>query len=166
MNDRQLPFIANDENSAAYWMLDILWVIKAQAAQTGNNFSVIEQLMPFNSGPPPHLHEDMDEMFYIIDGEMTIWVEGKIQKLTAGSFAMVPRGTVHYFKVTSQTPCKALNMYTPGGFEKGIIRNAQATKILTLPPAGLPYTGSTNKNDMHVAVDIAPVDLVALSVNL
>ncbi|WP_052483679.1 cupin domain-containing protein [Flavobacterium sp. MEB061] len=166
MNNPQLPFITNDENPAAYWMLDILWVIKAHASQTDNNLSVIEQTMPFNSGPPPHYHSDMDEMFYIIDGEMTIWIEGKIHKLTAGSFAMVPRETVHYFKITSQIPCKALNMYTPGGFEKGIIRNAQETKILTLPPKGLPYKGSTDKNDMHVAVDIAPVDLIALSQNL
>lgn len=166
MNDSRFPFISNDENSAAYWMFDILWVIKAHAAKTDNKFSLIEQTMPFNSGPPPHYHKDMDEMFYIMDGEMTIWIEGKIHKLSAGTFAMIPKGTVHYFKITSQVPCKALNMYTPGGFEKGIIRNAQETKDLTLPPAGLPYHGSMDKDDMHVAVDIVPVDLIALSENL
>lgn len=26
MDNAQLPFITNDENPAAYWMLDILWV--------------------------------------------------------------------------------------------------------------------------------------------
>ena len=166
MNNSRISFINNNENSPAYWMFDILWVIKAQSFQTDNNFSLIEQTMPFNSGPPPHYHNDMDEMFYIMEGEMTIWIEGEIYKLSAGTFAMIPKGTVHYFKITSQIPCRALNMYTPGGFEKGIIRNGQETKNLSLPPAELPYHGSTDKNDMHVGVDIVPIDLIAQSESL
>ena len=147
-------------DSSAYWMFDILWVIKAQAEQTDNKFSMIEQTMPYNSGPPPHYHEDMDEMFYILDGELTLWLDGQIIKLTRGSFARILKGTTHYFKITSKEPCKALNMYTPGGFEKGIIRNATKAKTLTLPPAGLEYQGNKDKDDMHISVDIEPVNLL------
>ena len=51
-------------------------------------------------------------------------------------------------------------MYTPGGFEKGIIRNATKAKTLTLPPAGLEYQGNKDKDDMHISVDIEPVNLL------
>ena len=146
--------------SSAYWMLDILWVIKAQAADTDNTFSMIEQTMPYGSGPPPHNHPDMDEMFYILEGELTLWLDGQILKLEKGSFARVPKGITHYFKINSEQPCKALNMYTPGGFEKGIIRNAKKAEALTLPPKGLAYHGSMDKNDLHTAVDIEPVNLL------
>jgi len=157
------PFIQNDENSAAYWMFDILWVIKAHAAQTNGAFSLIEQEMPFNSGPPPHCHKEMDEIFYILEGEMILWAGGEIHKLTAGTLAMIPRETPHYFKISSTKPCRALNMYTPGGFETGIVRNAQKAGGLYLPPDGLPYLGSTDKNDMHTALDIIPLDLIQLA---
>ena len=38
----------------------------------------------------------------------------------AGNFVWIPRGTVHLFTVTSQL-CRALNGYTPAGFEQVII---------------------------------------------
>ncbi len=157
-NDK--AFITDTSSAPAYWMFDILWIIKAHSDQTNTNFSLIEQKMPFDSGPPPHYHPDMDEMFYVLEGEMTIWIDGEISKLAVGSFARIPKGTPHYFKVTSHEPCRALNMYTPGGFEKGIIRNAQVATDLTLPPKGLVYQGSKDANDMHKAVHIEPVDLL------
>jgi mannose-6-phosphate isomerase-like protein (cupin superfamily) len=146
--------------SSAYWMFDILWVIKAQAADTNNAFSMIEQTMPYGSGPPPHYHQDMDEMFYILEGELTLWLDGKILKLEKGAFARIPKGTPHYFKISSKQPCKALNMYTPGGFEEGIVRNATRATALTLPPENLVYEGSMDKDDMHVSVDIQPINLL------
>lgn len=151
--------LIDQSDPSAYWMFDILWVIKAHAEQTDNKFSMIEQTMPYGSGPPPHLHPDMDEMFYILEGELTMWLDGKIEKLVKGSFARIPKGTAHYFKITSKQPCKALNMYTPGGFEKGIMRNATKAKTLTLPPKDLIYEGSKDKDDMHTSVDIQMIDL-------
>ena len=73
--------------ASAYWMLDILWVVKAYATDTNNTFSMIEQTMPYGSGPPPHYHQDMDEMFYILEGELTIWLDGKIPKIGKSAYA-------------------------------------------------------------------------------
>jgi len=150
-------FVANDSNAPAYWMFDILWVIKASGKQTGNAFSMIEQTMPYGSGPPPHFHADMEEMFYVIEGEITIWIEGKISRFTPGTFGFIPRKAVHYFKITSKENCRALNMYTPSGFEEGIVRNAEKAEQLTLPPKGLKFNG---KDDMHVALQMDVVDLL------
>lgn len=100
------------------------------------------------------------KMFYILEGELTIWLDGKIPKIGKGAYARVPKGMTHYFKITSTDPCKALNMYTPGGFEEGVIRNATKAEALTLPSKGLAYYGSTDKNDMHTAVDIQAVNLL------
>jgi uncharacterized cupin superfamily protein len=30
----------------------------------------MEQLMPAKAGPPPHVHDQGEEVFYILDGEM------------------------------------------------------------------------------------------------
>lgn len=152
-------FTTNDNNAPAYWMFDILWMIKASGAQTGNAFSMIEQTMPYGSGPPPHFHPDMEEMFYVIEGEITIWIDGRVSRLSPGTFGFIPRKAVHYFKVTSNENCRALNMYTPSGFEEGIVRNAERAETLSIPPKGLKFNG---KDDMHISVNIEMIDLLKL----
>ena len=62
----------DDNNSRAYWNVDILWVVKATGLQTNGVLSMIAQTMPYYSGPPPHLHTGMEEMFYFLEGEMTV----------------------------------------------------------------------------------------------
>ena len=51
----------------------------------------------------------------------------------AGDSLWIPRGTVHRFKVTSPV-CRALNGYTPAGFEQVIIGLAKPTVRRELPP--------------------------------
>ena len=50
-----------------------------------------------------------------------------------GNFVWIPRGTVHLFTVTSQL-CRALNGYTPAGFEQVIIGLADPAERRELPP--------------------------------
>jgi len=42
-----------------------------------------------------HVHEQSDEMFYIIEGKMMIEFEDKIIDLEEGDFLIVPKGVVH-----------------------------------------------------------------------
>jgi hypothetical protein len=50
-----------------------------------------------------------------------------------GDFLWIPCGTVHLFTVTSQL-CRALNGYTPAGFEQVIIGLADPAERQELPP--------------------------------
>jgi hypothetical protein len=45
----------------------------------------------------------------------------------------IPRGTAHRFTVTTPT-CRALNGYTPAGFEQVVIGLAELTEKRELPP--------------------------------
>ena len=42
-----------------------------------------------------HKHDDEDEMFYIVRGELQIEYEGETVQLSAGDFHVVPRGVMH-----------------------------------------------------------------------
>lgn len=53
------------------------------------------EIGPFASGPPKHVHGNFDEYFEIANGELTIWVDGKIVKLHPGEKLHVPKGTPH-----------------------------------------------------------------------
>ena len=131
------PFELNYEQGRPYWMVDILWVVLAEEATTNGNFSLMWQLCRKGSGPGPHYH-DQDEGFFVNEGEITYLANGQQFTATArqGSFVWIPRGTVHAFRVDSET-AKLLNFYTPAGFEQTIIQGAMPAEAFTLPPDGL-----------------------------
>ena len=48
-----------------------------------------------------HVHHNEDEWFYVIEGELTLWVGGETIVAPAGSFVYGPRDVPHTFLVTS-----------------------------------------------------------------
>ncbi len=95
--------------------------VKADHAQTGGAFSLLEAEEPPGFGPPLHIHRDAAEAFYVIAGEYLIFLEGEEAVCPAGSFIFIPAGVVHGFRVGNMVSRK-LNLYTPsamvGYFDK------------------------------------------------
>jgi quercetin dioxygenase-like cupin family protein len=129
---RVVPYAATIENAPAFWQVGILWVILATAEQTGGQYSLMWELCPKGSGPPPHYH-DQDEQFYLIEGEITFRAGDQELKVGPGSFVLIPRGTVHNFRVDSDT-ATILNSYTPGGFERSVMEFGEPAPARTMPP--------------------------------
>lgn len=138
--NKVVPYIMNRDVAPAYWEVDILWLLLADGAQTGGAFSLLEQLCPKGSGPPPHTHTQM-ENFYIMDGEITFLVDGKEFVGRKGSFVNVPPGTVHSFRVDTETAL-ILNMYVPAGFEIMISELGEVAPERVLPPKGRAFNHS------------------------
>lgn len=145
------PFGASRDTAPSYWSQGILWSVLATGEQTGGAYSVIEQLCPRGSGAPPHTHEQ-DEGFYIIEGEATFLIGDRHVSAGSGSFVWVPRGTVHAFRVDSET-CRLLNVYTPAGFERAIMLTGHPAEIRTLPPAGEATTSGADESRVRALFD-------------
>lgn len=133
-------FIHHVDDAPAYWMQGILWTMLADAEDTGGRWSMMEQLLPKGSGPPPHKHLWSDETFYILDGSVSFWLDGEIRTATRGAFVMIARNTRHAFRVDSDT-ARFLNGYTPASMEAMVAELAKRTEQRTLPPAGALPTG-------------------------
>jgi mannose-6-phosphate isomerase-like protein (cupin superfamily) len=92
--------------------------IKATGAETNDSFYlgevVIEAGFP---GPPPHRHRRLHDMFYVLDGTLTMRLGDETLELERGSFVCVPPGVVHTFSNPRDTPVKLLNFNTPAGWE-------------------------------------------------
>src|SRR5919202_1846800 len=92
--------------------------IKATAEDTGGSFYLGESVIPPGfPGPPPHVHERMHDMFYVLEGTLTMRVGEETLELAAGGFACAPPGVVHTFSNRSAAPVRFLNLATPAGFE-------------------------------------------------
>lgn len=79
---------------------------------------IVEQVAPPGFGTPLHNHHAEDEWFYVLDGELTIWVGGETFVATPGAFAFGPRGVPHTFLVTGDGPARFLLVAQPAGFEE------------------------------------------------
>lgn len=137
------PYTINRDQAPAYWEVDILWLLLADGKQTGGAFSLLEQLCPKDSGPPPHTHTQI-ENFYIMDGEITFLIDGQMVVGKKGSFVTVPAGTVHSFRVDSETAV-ILNSYIPAGFELMITELGGAAPERKLPPKCRPFRHSAEE---------------------
>ena len=85
---------------------------------TGEDLYLAEGTLPASTpGPPPHTHEHKTDMFYVLEGTLTVLVGQESHDLAAGSFVAAPPGTVHTFRNDSDAPVRFLNMSTPGGWE-------------------------------------------------
>jgi quercetin dioxygenase-like cupin family protein len=87
--------------------------LRIGSAQTGGAFEVVE--LGGTGSPPPHIHHDHDECFYVIEGLFTFSVNGEEVKAPADSVVFVPRGTPHAF-IHSQG-ARALGFVIPANLE-------------------------------------------------
>lgn len=140
-------FIHHVDDAPAYWMQGILWTMLADGEETGGRWSMMEQLLPKGSGPPPHKHVWSDESFYILDGEITFLLEGEVKTAGKGAFVMVARNTRHAFRVDSDT-ARFLNGYTPASMEAMVAELGKRTDQRTLPPPGPVAKGGSMPDGM------------------
>ena len=92
--------------------------IKATGESTDGSFYLGEGLIqPGFPGPPLHVHERLHDMFYVLEGTLTMRLGDDTLELGAGSFACVPPGVVHTFSNPGDAPVRFLNFNTPAGWE-------------------------------------------------
>ena len=121
----------------AIWFLGTLAVVKTSTETTAGRVAVLESLAPPGFGSPLHVHHREDEWFYVLKGELTLWVGGRTISAPAGSFAYGPRGVPHTFTITSPGPARFLLVAEPAGFEDFVRSLGEPAQTVDLPPASV-----------------------------
>ena len=94
-------------------------VIKATGDDTGGSLFLAEStIAPGFEGPPPHHHEAMHDMFYVLEGTLTMRLGDETRLAGPGTFVCVPPGVVHTFSNPGAKPARFLNLTTPAGWER------------------------------------------------
>ncbi len=134
--ERGLSDLVTSATSAqGYWQMGILWTPLVATDQTHGQYSLMEQLMPVSAGPPPHVHDHGDEVFYVLDGEMAMQLGDQVVIGSKGQLVRIPAGTTHAFVVTSET-ARVLNFYVPAGLDLQIAMLGTPATSAILPPEG------------------------------
>jgi mannose-6-phosphate isomerase-like protein (cupin superfamily) len=133
MGDSASAYVLRPGQAELRWMGDLSTQFLATGEATDGAFCLVDERAGHGMSVPLHRHPGDMEAFYVIEGELTIYVDEQPGvRAPAGSFAYVPGGAVHGFRVESEE-ARYLILTTPrhGEFYRAI---TLASRKGRLPP--------------------------------
>jgi len=88
---------------------------KVLTQDTGGALFVLEQSNQKKGGPPRHLHHDVDELFFSLEGEYIVEVGSERFRLKAGDCVLGPREIPHTWAFAGGSPGRLLISFAPAG---------------------------------------------------
>jgi mannose-6-phosphate isomerase-like protein (cupin superfamily) len=130
----------------------------ATGGTTNGKYAVWEAIVAPGGGPPPHIHRREEEGFYVIEGHVTIYVDGRVVPAGPGCFVNMPVGSTHWFRNETDKPAKMLVFVAPSGLEAMFLQTGTAVKHKDDPirPVG--------REDIERILSVAPTFGVEIKV--
>ncbi len=85
-------------------------------SRAATQFALIAATITPGGEPPCHRHLAEEELLYVLEGEIAVWIEGTWSPAAPDSPVCIPRGTNHTIAVTGRA-ARLLMVYSPAGFE-------------------------------------------------
>lgn len=100
---------------------------KATDEQTGGALTAIETIVDAGFGPPLHVHANLDEFIYFIEGRFQVRLAEQLTEAAPGTFVFIPQGTAHTWQNIGDGPGRFFAGTIPAspGFEQFFSRYAQ-----------------------------------------
>lgn len=105
--------------------------IKLTGEDTNGQYTLIEQYNEPGIGIPPHVHDNEDEVFQVLEGQVEMSVGNKTTIMNAGDIIFCPKGVPHSWRVIGEEKARAMLSIFPAGLEKMFVEISEL-------PAGPP----------------------------
>jgi quercetin dioxygenase-like cupin family protein len=122
------------QSGRSFWGPGDVYTFLVTGAESGGAYFAMEAVVQPGGGPPPHIHRNEDETFYVVGGECSIRLDDEIVTAGAGDFVNIPRGRVHSFRNDGATPMRMILTFTPSGIEKFFEETLERALDPTQPP--------------------------------
>ena len=122
------------DSGDTYWGPGDMYRFLVTGQQTGGAYFAMEALVPPGGGPPPHIHRNEDETFYIVEGRVDFRLGADTITAGVGDFVNVPRDTVHCFHNASAAAARMILTFTPANIEKFFEETLERALDTTQPP--------------------------------
>jgi quercetin dioxygenase-like cupin family protein len=81
--------------------------------------TVAEGVLPVGASPPLHVHDDLDDSFYLLDGRMVVCCGDDVSLATTGTWVQFPARVPHTFRVIDR-PARVLMVHADERFTHAI----------------------------------------------
>jgi len=90
------------------------WEVFTKATVSTEALRLLVQEYPpggYTEGHP--IHEDFEQTYYILSGELTVFIDGKKTVTPAGTYVFIPRGVKHEHRNDSSEPVVFMTINVP-----------------------------------------------------
>ena len=134
-----------------------LFTFLATAEDTDGRLAAIECTIRKGLEPPPHIHRNEDEAFYVVDGLWRFRCGDTESEVGPGGFVLLPRGLPHSFSVDADGARALIMCWPVGGLEAAFAELATPVDEPVLPP--LPAGPPTDEQIQQVVATFARHDI-------
>ena len=121
------------------WYMGMLLTNLAETPDTDGAFSLFEATLAPGTEPPPHVHSHEDELFYVLEGELDVYVGKEVFNGKTGECIFLPRFKPHTFVVRSPR-LRLLILFTPSGVEEAFRSMSSPAQNLAPPTGAITYS--------------------------
>ncbi len=138
---RQHPEWANGwamtpDDAPAFWNVGTYWRFLSTEATTSGRSTTFEELCPPGVVAPPHVHDNEEEAFFVLEGNLVFLLDDQEIEAPPGTYINIAPGTLHGFRCNSEVG-RVFNTLVPGGFDHGISERGVPAPQVTMPPPGV-----------------------------
>ena len=91
---------------------------KVLSKSVNGSAAIVEHTVESKSiGAPMHKHSNEDEISYVLEGQLSVIQDGKVQIASPGEFIVKPRGIFHTFWNSTNERIRFIEVITPCNFE-------------------------------------------------
>lgn len=108
--------------------------VRVPGDATGGRLSVIEMRIDGGwGGPPPHVHDEVEHVWFVLDGEVELTIGDRVERYGEGSCVFVPAGVPHTFSTSTGGAVRILEIDSPRPLD-GYFRDLAAAFPAGRPP--------------------------------
>lgn len=107
-----VPMVLGPAEGEMLSVLGAPMLVKSDAGRAA--VFLADHTVPAGYGVPPHIHDGEDEVFYILEGELTLVSARGEMKARPGDTAVLPRGAMHGFRNDTAAPVRFLVVAADG----------------------------------------------------
>ena len=115
------------------WFIDTVARVLVDGEETNGNYSVVDSVGPQGNMPPLHVHEREDEVFHVVEGQLTVFLPGEQVELNVGRHAPgAARRSAHLPRRVGHVPLARL---LPARRLRGVRPRGQRARTVVGAPA-------------------------------
>ncbi len=116
--------IVHADEGRAYRAFGDTLAVKLAGASTAGSFMLATASTPPGGGPPEHIHHNEDEVLFVLEGKVALFIGGEWTEVAPGGLAYLPCGVPHTFRNVGDTTSRMIVLTLPAGFEEFFARAA------------------------------------------
>jgi quercetin dioxygenase-like cupin family protein len=112
LNNQKRPYALKADEGWTY-RFGIDFTVKVGEVREGGSAAFMEYVTKHGEEPESHTHNTEDEMFYVLEGDLTFHCGENTFDVEKGGFIFLPHGIEHSYTIRSQDPVRLIVVTSP-----------------------------------------------------